>query len=142
MINPINQSIEVGYGGKLYPCDISLGQLALVEGEVGVNIVYPAGVMLWNKPEAYQRGVILYALLQPHGISLLQCMAAVTGADREYFAKKVTRAIERLQPVLHELWGVSPKVEQSRPLDVTNGGPNSGQVPESILTSETPNSGA
>jgi len=142
MVNPINQSIEVGYGNKLYPCDLTLGQLALIEGEVGVNIVYPTGVMLWQKPEAYQRGVILYALLQPHGITLRQCMEAVVGEKRDYFATKVTRAVERLQPVLHELWGLSPEVEQSRPLDVNSGGLNSGPAQESISESQTLSSGA
>ena len=131
MINPINQEIEVGYGGKLYPCDLTLGQLALIEGEVGCNIVYPTGQMLWQKPEAYQRGVILYALLQPHGITLKQCMEAVVGEKREYYVTKVKRAIERLQPVLHELWGVQPEVQQNAPLDESSGGPKSGPEPES-----------
>ena len=131
MTNPINPIIEVGYGGKLYPCDITLGQLALVEGEVGVNIVYPTGVMLWQKPEAYQRGVVLYAMLQPHGITLKQCMEAVVGEKREYFAAKVKRAIERLQPVLHELWGITPEVQQSAPLEDASGGPIFGPALES-----------
>ena len=69
MINPINPAIEIGWKGTLYPCDLTLGQLALVEGEVGVAIVYPAPSMLWQKPEAYQRGVLLYALLQPFELS-------------------------------------------------------------------------
>lgn len=131
MTNPINPIIEVGYSGKLYPCDITLGQLAMVEGEVGVNIVYPTGTMLWQKPEAYQRGVILYAMLQPHGITLKECMEAVVGEKRDYFATKIKRATERLQPVLHELWGISPEVQQSRPLDEASGGSNSGPGQES-----------
>lgn len=133
MINPINPLIEVGYGGKLYSCDITLGQLALVEGEVNVNIVYPTGEMLWQRPEAYQRGVVLYAMLQPYGITLKQCMDAVVGEKREYFAAKVKRAIERLQPVLHELWGITPEVKPSAPLDDTSGGPISGPALESTL---------
>jgi len=142
MTNPINPIIEVGYGGKLYPCDLTLGQLAFVEGEVGCNIVYPTGDMLWRKPEAYQRGVILYALLQPHGITLRQCMDAVVGEKREYFATKVTRAVDRLQPILHDLWGIKPEVKDERPLDESNGGPNSGQAQESTWESPMPNSGA
>lgn len=133
MTNPINEAIQVNWGPKQYLCDLTLGQLALVEGELDIAIVYPAAKMLWQKPEAYQRGVILYAMLKPHGIELADCMEAATGSKREYFAKKITRGIERLQPVLHELWGIAPEVKPSAPLDGASGGPICGPALESTL---------
>lgn len=129
MINPINPAIEIGWRGTLYQCDLTLGQLALVEGEVGVAIVYPAPAMLWQKPEAYQRGVLLYALLQPHGIkglTLADCMAAIVGEQREYFLIKLQRATERLLPQLQALWGAKEEAPKD-PLAGSSGGPNSGQ---------------
>lgn len=138
MINPLNPPIEVGWRGKLYPCDLTLGQLALVEGEVGIPIVYNLdenAVMLWQKPEAFQRGVLLYALLQPHGIkgvTLAECMAAVVGEQREYFLVKLQKATDRLKPQLHELWGIKATEEApAAPLDEKPGGPNSGPPLES-----------
>lgn len=136
MINPINPAIEIGWKGTLYPCDLTLGQLALVEGEVGVAIVYPAESMLWQKPEAYQRGVLLYALLQPHnvkGLTLAECMSAVVGEQREYFLVKLQKATDRLLPQLRLIWGVTEEAP-SDPLARSSGGPSSGQTLE--FTSE------
>jgi hypothetical protein len=144
MTNPINAPIEIGWRGQLYYCDLSLGQLALVEGEVGVAIVYPAPTMLWQKPEAYQRGVLLYALLQPHqikGVTLAECMAAVVGEQREYFLTKLQKATDRLKPQLESLWGV-PEEAPKAPLDVNSGGQNSGPVAVSTSDSPNPSSGA
>jgi hypothetical protein len=143
MINSINPPIEVGWRGTLYPCDLPLGQLALVEGEVGVAIVYPAPAMLWQKPEAYQRGVLLYALLQPHvkGLTLADCMAAIVGEQREYFLVKLQKATDRLLPQLRAIWGVTEEAPAD-PLAVNSGGPNSGQTPESTSESQSQNSGA
>jgi hypothetical protein len=135
MINPINPPIEIGWRGQLYYSDLTLGQLALVEGEVGVAIVYPAESMLWQKPEAYQRGVLLYAMLQPHnikGLTLADCMAAIVGDQREYFLAKLQKATDRLKPQLQALWGVKEEAPAD-PLAESSGGPNSGQLPESTL---------
>lgn len=139
MLNPINPPIEVGWRGKLYPCDLTLGQLALVEGEAGIAIVYPAPAMLWQKPEAYQRGVLLYALLKPHDIAtatLGECMAAVVGEQREYFLVKLQKATDRLLPQLQQIWGVKEEAPAD-PLAESSGGPNSGPPLES--TSELVN---
>ncbi|CAB4166656.1 hypothetical protein UFOVP836_47 [uncultured Caudovirales phage] len=128
MINPINPPIEVGWRGKLYPCDLTLGQLALVEGEAGIAIVYPAPSMLWQKPEAYQRGVLLYAMLKPHELptaTLAECMAAVVGDQREYFLVKLQKATDRLLPQLQQIWGVKEEAPSS-PLAESSGGQNSG----------------
>jgi len=128
MINPINPPIEVGWLGKLYPCDLTLGQLALVEGEAGIAIVYPAASMLWQKPEAYQRGVLLYAMLKPHELptaTLPACMAAVVGEQRDYFLVKLQKATDRLLPQLQSIWG-GPEEAPASPLDVSSGGQNSG----------------
>ena len=143
MINPINPAIEIGWNGTLYPCDLTLGQLALVEGEVGVSIVYPAPVMLWQKPEAYQRGVLLYALLHPHsipGLTLAACMGAVVGEQRDYFLVKMQKATDRLLPQLKALWGVKEEAPAS-PLADSSGGLNSGQTPESTSDSVNVTSG-
>lgn len=141
MTNPINPPIEIGWRGTLYLCDLTLGQLALVEGEVGVAIVYPAPVMLWQKPEAYQRGVLLYALLQPHGIATLaECMGAVVGEQREYFLVKLQKATDRLTPQLKALWGVKEEAPAD-PLPVPSGGPSSGPTLESTSGSQSESSG-
>lgn len=133
MVNPINPPIEIGWNGKLYQCDITLGQLALVEGEIGIAILYPAERMIWQKPEAYQRGVLLYAMLQPHvdGLRLIDCMGAVVGEKRDYFLTKLTKATDRLMPQLKALWGVKEEVQQQDPLAESSGGPTSGPTPES-----------
>jgi hypothetical protein len=144
MRNPINPAIEIGWSGTLYPCDLTLGQLALVEGEVGVSIVYPAPVMLWQKPEAYQRGVLLYALLHPHGIpglTLAACMGAVVGEQRDYYLVKLQKATDRLTPQLKVLWGVKEE-EPASPLAEASGGLNSGQTPESTSDLANVTSGA
>ena len=143
MLNPINPPIEVGWRGKLYPCDLTLGQLALVEGEVGIAIVYPAQAMLWQKPEAYQRGVLLYAMLKPHDLptaTLTECMAAVVGEQREYFLIKLQKATDRLKPQLQQLWGVTEEAPKP-PLDEKPGGPNSGPPLESTSESASETSG-
>lgn len=143
MINPINPPIEIGWRGTLYSCDLTLGQLAMVEGEVGVSIVYPAPVMLWQKPEAFQRGVLLYALLQPHGIqgvTLSECMGAVVGEQRDYFLVKLQKATDRLLPQLKALWGVKEEAP-AVPLHELSGGQNSGQTPASTSDSESATSG-
>jgi len=146
MTNPINPPIEIGWRGQLYYCDLSLGQLALVEGEVGVAIVYPAEVMLWQKPEAYQRGVLLFAMLQSHsikGLTLADCMGAVVGDQREYFLAKLQKATDRLKPQLQTLWGITEEAPKDKsPLEGTPGGQNSGPVQESISESPNPSSGA
>ncbi len=143
MVNPINPAIEIGWRGTLYSCDLTLGQLALVEGDVGVAIVYPAPVMLWQKPEAYQRGVLLFALLQPHvkGLTLADCMAAIVGDQREYFLVKLQKATDRLLPQLRAIWGVTEEAPAD-PLAESSGGPSSGQTPESTLESQSQSSGA
>jgi hypothetical protein len=144
MTNPINPPIEIGWRGKLYYCDLSLGQLALVEGEVGIAIVYPAPTMLWQKPEAYQRGVLLFAMLQPYsiqGLTLADCMGAVVGEQREYFLVKLQKATDRLKPQLENLWGIE-KEAPSAPLEETPGGQNSGPALVSTSESENPSSGA
>jgi hypothetical protein len=143
MINPLNPAIEIGWQGTLYHCDLTLGQLALVEGDVGVSIVYPAPVMLWQKPEAYQRGVLLYALLQPHnipGLTLAACMGAVVGEQRDYFLVKLQKATDRLLPQLKALWGVKEE-EPASPLAVPSGGQSSGQTLESTSDSVNETSG-
>lgn len=148
MINPINPAIEIGWRGTLYLCDLTLGQLALVEGEIELPIVYPpaghpAPAMLWQKPEAYQRGVLLYALLQPNvpGIRLSECMTAVVGDQRDYFLVKLQKATERLKPQLHALWGIQEEAPAD-PLAESSGGHNSGPSPESTSDSPTPTSGS
>lgn len=143
MLNPINPPIEVGWRGKLYPCDLTLGQLALVEGEAGIAIVYPAPAMLWQKPEAYQRGVLLYAMLKPHDIptaTLPECMGAVVGDQREYFLIKLQKATDRLKPQLQALWGVTEEAPAD-PLAESSGGPSSGPALESTSDSEKQISG-
>lgn len=137
MINPINPPIEVGWNNKQYLCDLSLGQLALVEGEAGIAIVYPAPEMLWQKPEAYQRGVLLYAMLKPHAIptaTLAECMEAVVGEQRDYYLIKLQRAMERLQPKLRAILGLKEEAPAD-PLGESNGGQNSGLAP--VSTSES-----
>ena len=143
MINPINPAIEIGWNDVLYPCDLPIGQLALVEGEVGVDIVFPAPIMLWQKPEAFQRGVLLYAMLKPHnikGVTLAACMDAVVGEKRDYFLAKIQKATDRLLPQLKALWGVKEEAPAS-PLAVPSGGPNSGPTLESTSDSPNENSG-
>ena len=145
MINPINPPIEIGWNEALYSCDLTLGQLALVEGEVGVSIVYPddKAPMLWQKPEAFQRGVLLYAILKPHeikGVTLAACMSAVVGERRDYFLVKLQKATDRLKPQLHALWGIKEEAPAS-PLAVPSGGPNSGPTLESTSGSPSESSG-
>ena len=141
MINPINDAIQIVWGAKSFMCDISLGQLARVEGELDIAIVYPAAKMLWQKPEAYQRGVLLYAMLKPHGISLDDCMEVVVGERREYFLVKLQKATDRLLPQLRAIWGVTEEAPAD-PLAESSGGPSSGQTLESTLESQSQSSGA
>lgn len=136
MTNPINEPIQIVLGNTSYSCDLTLGQLALVEGELDIAIVYPAAKMLWQKPEAYQRGVLLYAMLKPHGIDLADCMNIVVGERREYFLIKLQKATDRLKPQLQQLWGVKEEAPAD-PLAESSGGPNSGPPLES--TSELVN---
>ena len=131
MTNPLNEALTIVWGPKSYQCDITLGQLALIEGELDVAIVYPAPLMLWQKPEAYQRSVLLYALMKPHGFTLAQCAEAIAGERRDYFLAKLTKVTERLMPQLKSAWGAKEDQQQA-PLAESSGGLNSGPTPESI----------
>lgn len=138
MNNPINQFIVVPWGNRTYNCDLTLGRLALVEGEIGLGIVFPGAKMLWDKPEAYQRAVIVYALLkdtEAPGITLEACAEAIAGPKHERYATACVDAIKRIMPKLTPFYP-SREAEEASPLAETSGGPDSG--PERESTSESP----
>lgn len=139
MTNPINPFIVVPWGNRTYNCDLTLGQLAIVEGEIGLGIVFPGARMLWDKPEAYQRAVITYALLrstEATGVTLDMCAEAVTGPKHERYAEACVQAVKRIMPKLTTFYP-SREAEETSPLAETSGGLESG--PERESTSESPN---
>lgn len=143
MNNPINQFIVVPWGNRTYNCDLTLGQLALVEGEIGLGIVFPGAKMLWDKPEAFQRSVLLYALLkgtEAQGVTLEMCAEAVTGPKHERYADACVEAIKRIMPKLTTFYPAR-EAEDASPLAETSGGPDSGQERESISESQNESSG-
>ena len=146
MLNPLNEPIVVSWDGRTYDCDLTLGALAMAEGELNVGIIYPnsEATSLWHKPEAYRRTVFLYILLKSSDapkVTMARCAEAVLGDKREVYFRKIERAVDRLMPQLKELWP-QPEVKDESPLAESSGGPNSGETANSTSESANANSGA
>lgn len=128
MINPSNPPILVVFGGKTYNCDLTLGALVQVEGELNIGIVLADGNSLWTRPEFYKRAVLLYALLRStplRGVTLERCSAEVTGPNAERLLAAIQEAVKRVQPQIERLSGLEP--QPADPTLAPSSGEDSGQ---------------
>lgn len=145
MNNPLNPPIVVPFGGKTYDCDLTLGSLPAVEGELGIGILCPDAASLWTKPEFYQRTVILYCLMKStkaSGVTFDRCAAEVVGPNAERLADAIGVAVLRLKPEIMRINGIKPlEAAEDRPLADPSSGQESGLSEGSSCVSQTEISG-
>lgn len=146
MTNPLNPPIVVPFGGKTYNCDLTLGSLPAVEGELGIGILCPDAASLWTKPEFYQRTVILYCLMKSTkatGVTFDRCAAEVVGPNAERLAEAISEAVLKLKPEIMRINGIKPlEAAEDRPLADESTGLSSGQSGNSCSDSPSESSGA
>lgn len=134
MIDPITPAALVPWRGKTYDLQLRNGGLAKASGELGIPILEGGEGSLFTKPEFYQRGVLLYAILRQKfdAVDLDECMDAVTGEKAEYYGQILAGQLRELIPAIRRLQGHTD--EPARPTIDASSGEDSG--PALASTSE------
>lgn len=147
MIDPITPGIEVYFRGKTWLMQLTLGALAGASGRLNIPILEGGPEALWAKPEAYRKGVLLYALVSRRftDATLDECLDAVTDADHAvHYDKAIEAALEAVKPTIERLAEAYDKERNkagARPLDGQSSGGDSGASESSISDSGQMNSG-
>lgn len=135
MIDPVTPATPVSWRGKSYPCQLTLGALATASGVSGVPPILEGGAdSLFTKPEFFQRGVLLFALIRQivPSATLAECMDAVTGDKADYYGTLLASSFRDIAPAINRLHGA--KEEPQGPLAESSSGDGSG--PALVSTSE------
>lgn len=144
MVDPVTPATLVPWRGKTYPLQLTLGALALASGVPGIPPILEAWHenSVFTKPEMYQRGVLLFALVyqQFPDATLIECMEAVTGDKAKFYGDMLASALKDIAPAINRLNGAETP-EDKTPLAESSSGESSGPALVSTSGSAGKNSG-
>lgn len=142
MLDPVTPGVDVPFRGKTYRLQLTNGACAMASGAPGVPPIIEGGdESVFTKPEFFQRGVFLFALVYQKfpTATLAECMELVTGPKAEYYGKILAESIKELAPAIKRLHG--GEVKGTPPLAESSSGGDSGPALVSTSIARTKSSG-
>lgn len=143
MIDPVTPATLVLWRGKTYPLQLTTGALASASGQPGVPRILEGGPdSMFTKPEFFQRGVLLYALVHRKfpDATLDECIDAVVGEKSAYYGELLSKALSDIVPAIQKLHAAEAK--NTPPLEESSSGDECGPALESTSELEVTSSGS